>query len=141
MNHEEEHTLIAERRRKLNEMRSAGNAYPNDFRQEALANELHSEYGEHSAEALDELGKVVSVAGRLMAKRVMGKASFAKIQDRSGQLQLFVQKNSLGDELYTSFKSWDRGDIIGARGRLFKTKTGELSVWVEELRPLTKSLR
>ncbi len=141
MNHEEEHTLIAERRRKLNEMRSAGNAYPNDFRQEALANELHSEYGEHSAEALDELGKVVSVAGRLMAKRVMGKASFAKIQDRSGQLQLFVQKNSLGEELYTSFKSWDRGDIIGARGRLFKTKTGELSVWVEELRPLTKSLR
>jgi len=72
---------------------------------------------------------------------VMGKASFAKIQDRSGQLQLFVQKNSLGEELYASFKSWDRGDIIGARGRLFKTKTGELSVWVEELRPLTKSLR
>jgi lysyl-tRNA synthetase class 2 len=141
MNHEDEHTLIAERRRKLNEMRSTGNAYPNDFRQEALADDLHSEYGEHSGEALDELGKVVSVAGRLMAKRVMGKASFAKIQDRSGQLQLFVQKNSLGEELYASFKSWDRGDIIGARGRLFKTKTGELSVWVEELRPLTKSLR
>ena len=141
MNHEDEHALIAERRRKLNEMRSSGNAYPNDFRQEALADDLLSEYGEHSGEALDELGKVVSVAGRLMAKRVMGKASFAKIQDRSGQLQLFVQKNSLGEELYASFKSWDRGDIIGARGRLFKTKTGELSVWVEELRPLTKSLR
>lgn len=141
MNHEEEHTLIAERRRKLNEMRSAGNAYPNDFRQEVLAEELHSQYGEQSAEALDELGKVVNVAGRLMAKRVMGKASFAKIQDRSGQVQLFVQKNTLGDDLYTAFKSWDRGDIIGARGRLFKTKTGELSVWVEELRPLTKSLR
>ena len=141
MSHEEEHTLIAERRRKLSEMRSAGNAYPNDFRQEALADELHSQYGDQSGEALEELGKVVNVAGRLMAKRVMGKASFAKIQDRTGQLQLFVQKNSIGDELYAAFKSWDRGDIVGARGKLFKTKTGELSVWVEELRPLTKSLR
>lgn len=141
MSHEEEHTLIAERRRKLTEMRAAGNAYPNDFRQEALADELHSQYGEQSGEALEELGKVVNVAGRLMAKRVMGKASFAKIQDRTGQLQLFVQKNVIGDDLYSAFKSWDRGDIVGARGKLFKTKTGELSVWVEELRPLTKSLR
>lgn len=141
MSHEEEHALIAERRRKLTEMRAQGNAYPNDFRQEALAEELHQEYGELDTEALDALGKVVNVAGRLMAKRVMGKASFAKIQDRSGQVQLFVQKNILGEELYTAFKSWDRGDILGARGRLFKTKTGELSLWVEELRPLTKSLR
>ena len=141
MSHEEEHTLIAERRRKLNEMRAKGNAYPNDFRQESLAGDLHQAYGEFTAEALEELGLVVKVAGRMLAKRVMGKASFAKIQDRSGQLQLFVQKNVLGEELYDDFKSWDRGDILGARGRLFRTKTGELSVWVDELRPLTKSLR
>jgi len=141
MSHEEEHTLIAERRRKLNEMRAKGNAYPNDFRQESIAADLHQAYGEFTAEALEELGLVVSVAGRMLAKRVMGKASFAKIQDRSGQLQLFVQRNVLGEELYDDFKSWDRGDILGARGRVFKTKTGELSVWVDELRPLAKSLQ
>jgi lysyl-tRNA synthetase class 2 len=141
MSHEEEHSLIAERRRKLGEMRSKGNAYPNDFRQQDIAADIHEAYGDLSAEELDEQGREVKVAGRMLAKRVMGKASFAKIQDRSGQLQLFVQRNLLGEDLYTDFKSWDRGDIIAARGRLFKTKTGELSVWVEQLRPLTKSLR
>jgi len=141
MSQEEEHTLIAERRRKLDRLREQGTAYTNDFRRSGLAGELHATYGERSAESLEQLGQEVSVAGRMMAKRVMGKASFAKLQDRSGQLQIFIQKNSIGDELYQEFKSWDVGDIIGARGKLFKTKTGELSVWVEELRPLVKSLR
>jgi len=141
MSQEEEHALIAERRRKLGRLREKGNAYANDFRRDSLAGELHATYGERSTESLEQLGQHVSVAGRMMAKRVMGKASFAKLQDRSGQIQIFVQKNNIGDELYQEFKSWDVGDILAAKGKLFKTKTGELSVSVQELRPLVKSLR
>ncbi|MDE1983115.1 MAG: lysine--tRNA ligase, partial [Gammaproteobacteria bacterium] len=137
---QDENALIRERREKLAKLRAGGHAFPNDFRRDALAEELHAVYGKHSPEALDEGQVRVRVAGRMMAKRVMGKASFAHIQDGSGRIQLFLQKDALG-ESYERFKSWDIGDIMGADGVLFKTKTGELSVRVQQLQLLTKSLR
>ena len=137
---QDENALIRERREKLGRLRAGGRAFPNDFKRDALAEELHAVYGKHSPEALDEGQVRVRVAGRMMAKRVMGKASFAHIQDGSGRIQLFLQKDALG-ETYEQFKSWDIGDILGADGILFKTKTGELSVRVRQLQLLTKSLR
>jgi len=136
-----ENRLIAERREKLGKLREKGAAFPNDFRRNFIAGELHAIYGEHSAESLEAESPVVHVAGRMMVKRVMGKVSFIKIQDRSGQLQLFVERDRISPELYQEFKSWDVGDIVGAAGPLFKTKTGELSVRTDELRLLVKSLR
>ena len=136
-----ENRLIAERRDKLSKLRDAGVAYPNDFRRDSIAGELHAAYDEHSSESLEQEAPVVFVAGRMMAKRVMGKASFVKIQDRSGQLQLFVERDTVSPDVYQAFKSWDVGDIVGASGALFKTRTGELSVRTSELRLLTKSLR
>ena len=136
-----ENRLIAERREKLGQLREKGAAFPNDFRRDFIAGELHAIYGEHSTESLATESPVVHVAGRMMAKRVMGKVSFLKIQDRSGQLQLFVERDRITPELYQEFKSWDVGDIVGAAGPLFKTKTGELSVRTDELRLLVKSLR
>jgi lysyl-tRNA synthetase class 2 len=137
---DDENPLIAERRAKLAELRARGVAFPNDFRREALAADLLAAYAEHDADWLEQHPIEVSVAGRMMFKRVMGKASFAKIADRSGQIQLFLQANTLG-EVYEQFKAHDVGDILGARGPLFRTKTGELTVRVEQLRLLTKSLR
>lgn len=137
----EEHRLIAERRRKLQEVRAQGDAFPNSNRRTALAGELHTVYGDHDAATLEGRGIEVAVGGRLMAKRVMGKASFAKIQDRSGQIQLFLQRDVVGEEKYKFFKTWDVGDIIWARGALFRTKTDELSVKAAEISLLTKSLR
>ena len=136
-----ENRLIAERREKLGELRSRGNAFPNDFRRDSVAGELHAGYDGHTSESLEQERRVVHVAGRMMAKRVMGKVSFANIQDRSGQIQLFIERDSVSSERYQAFKSWDLGDIVGASGVLFKTKTGELSVRVDELRLLVKSLR
>ncbi len=136
-----ENRLIAERRDKLSKLRDTGVAYPNDFRRDSIAGELHAAYDEHSPESLEQESPVVSVAGRMMAKRVMGKASFVKIQDRSGQLQLFIERDTVSSEVYQAFKTWDVGDIVGASGSLFKTKTGELSVRADELRLLAKSLR
>jgi lysyl-tRNA synthetase, class II len=136
-----ENKLLAERRQKLERLRESGIAFPNDFRRDALAEALHAAYASHDAEALDNESAVVSVAGRMMAQRVMGKASFVKLQDRSGQIQLLVQRDRISSEHYAEFKKWDLGDILGARGRLIKTRTGELSVEVEELRLLVKSLR
>lgn len=138
---EEENRLIAERRRKLTELRTAGPAFPNDFRRDALAEQLHGLYDKRSGESLEQEGVPVAVAGRMMEKRVMGKASFAKLQDMSGRIQLFLERDSVGEAVYRAFKGWDVGDIVGARGTLFKTRTGELSVRVTELRLLTKSLR
>lgn len=134
-----EHSLIAQRRQKLADLREAGDAFPNDFRRDVVAADLHTEYD--SADNLAEQGVRVAVAGRMMAKRVMGKASFAQVQDMSGQIQLFLQRDALGTETYTAFKQWDIGDIVGAEGTLFHTKTGELTVSVERLQLLTKSLR
>lgn len=136
-----EHRLIAERRRKLQDLRENGQAFPNDFRRDSIAEELHAIYGGRSIESLEAEPISVSVAGRLMVKRVMGKASFAKLQDRSGRIQLFIERDAIVAKIYQEFKSWDVGDILGARGVLFKTKTGELSVKVDEIRLLVKSLR
>jgi lysyl-tRNA synthetase class 2 len=138
---EPENKLIAERRAKLTRLRESGNAYPNDFRRDALADELFAAYQSHSAESLAAAKVPVSVAGRLMVKRVMGGSSFVKLQDRSGQIQLLLKRDRLGEVVYSDFKKWDLGDIVAARGELIKTKTGELSVDAAEVRLLVKSLR
>ena len=140
-NKQDENTLIAERRRKLAALREEGNAFPNDFRRNALAEELHQSYGKHEDEHLREEDVHVSVSGRMMVKRVMGKASFIKLQDRTGQIQLRLERDRLPEGIYQSFKKWDVGDIVGASGSLFKTQTGELTVMADEVRLLTKSLR
>jgi lysyl-tRNA synthetase class 2 len=138
---QDENHVIAERREKLKAIRAAGVAFPNDFKPEHFAADLHTQYGELENEALEGKAVTVKVAGRMMLKRVMGKASFATLQDRSGRIQLFISKDNIGEEIYESFKHWDLGDIVAAVGLMFKTKTGELSIKVSELRLLTKSLR
>ena len=141
MTNQDENSLIAQRRSKLDAIRKDGNAFPNDFRRNAVAGELHAEYDDKDNELLEAEPLRVTVAGRLMAKRVMGKASFVQLQDMSGRIQIFLQRDSLPDGVYQNFKSWDVGDIIGAEGTLFKTRTGELSVRADAIRMLTKSLR
>ncbi len=136
----DENQLIAERRAKLAELRAQGNAFPNDFRRDALAGDLHATFDGHSNESLEAQAVRVHVAGRMMFKRVMGKASFAKLQDSSGQIQVYLQAGALGDG-YEAFKGWDVGDIVAAEGTLMRTRAGELSVKAESLRLLTKSLR
>jgi len=139
-NRPDENKLIAERRAKLSELRTQGIAFPNDFRRDHIAAQLHAEYGGRDADWFEANAVPVSVAGRMMAKRVMGKASFATLADRSGRIQLFLQAAALG-EVYDAFKGWDIGDTLGAEGTLFRTRTGELSVRVSSLRLLVKSLR
>ncbi|MCK4675421.1 MAG: lysine--tRNA ligase [Gammaproteobacteria bacterium] len=147
MTAEDENKLIAQRREKLKSLRDAasrsgGTAFPNDFRRDSLATELLAEYQDKTREELEALSIPVAVAGRMMAKRIMGKASFAQVQDMSGRIQLFVQRDSLPEGVYNEgFKKWDVGDIVGATGVLFKTKTDELSVKVNSIQLLTKSLR
>ena len=138
---QDENHVIAERRQKLQAIRAKGVAFPNDFRPQHLAASLHEAYDGLENEQLEQQHVSVVVAGRMMLKRVMGKASFATIQDRSGRIQLFISKDNLGEEVYEDFKHWDMGDILGAEGVVFKTKTGELSIKVSQLRLLTKSLR
>ena len=140
-NRPDENKLIAERRAKLDALREQGNAFPNDFRRNAIAEELHQTFHAHDKQALEEEHIDVAVSGRMMAKRVMGKASFIKLQDRSGQIQVRVERDRLPEGVYAAFKKWDVGDIVGARGTLFRTNTGELTVLADELRLLTKSLR
>src|ERR1700704_7088378 len=140
MSDNDENHLIAERRAKLAKLRERGNAFPNGFRRDALAADILTAYGAKSAESLDAAAIRVSVAGRMRAKRVLGKASFAKLEDSSGSIQVFLQQQALG-EIYEEFKGWDVGDVIGAEGILFRTKTGELSVRALSLVLLTKSLR
>ncbi len=140
-NKPDENKLIAERRAKLAGLREQGNAFPNDFRRNAIAEELHRTFEAHDKDALDEEKIEVSVSGRMMAKRVMGKASFIKLQDRSGQIQVRLERDRLPEGVYQTFKKWDVGDIVGAQGVLFRTNTGELTVMVGTLRLLTKSLR
>jgi lysyl-tRNA synthetase class 2 len=141
MTAQDENSLIAQRRAKLDALRAEGNAFPNDFRRNAVAGELHAEYDDRENDTLEAEPVRVKVAGRMMAKRVMGKASFVQLQDMSGRIQLFLQRDALPDGVYQAFKGWDVGDIIGAEGALFKTKTGELSVRTESIHMLTKSLR
>lgn len=139
----DENKLIAERREKLRGLRQRGNAYPNDFRVDAFAGDLQDEYADAdmwNAESIATSARRVRVAGRMLARRIMGKASFVQIQDMRGQIQLFLQGSTLG-ETYDAFKGWDIGDIVGAEGELMRTRTGELSIKVDSLRLLTKSLR
>jgi lysyl-tRNA synthetase class 2 len=140
MSDDEENHLIAVRRAKLAKLRERGNAFPNDFRRDALAGDIATAYGEKSGEALEAANIRVRVAGRMRSKQIMKKSCFAKIEDSSGVIQLFLQPLALGD-VYEEFKTWDVGDVIGAEGTLFRTKTGELSVRAERLVLLTKSLR
>ena len=142
----DEHSILAERRTKLAAIRAAGIAFPNDFRPQHKAAALQLQYGELDQAALETLAVKVVVAGRMMLKRVMGKASFATIQDASGvradgRIQLYVSNDMTGTDAHESFKHYDLGDILGAEGVLFKTKTGELSIKVSHLRLITKSLR
>ncbi|WP_343734984.1 lysine--tRNA ligase [Acidovorax sp.] len=148
---QDDNQLIAERREKLRALREAqanggSVAFPNNFKPAHKAAQLHLEHGAATNESLEATPVNVSVAGRMMLKRVMGKASFATIQDGSlgevgGRIQLYVTRDAVGEDLYAAFKHWDLGDILGAEGTLMKTKTGELSVKVTGLRLLTKSLR
>jgi lysyl-tRNA synthetase class 2 len=137
----DENRLIAERREKLKAWRAAGQAFPNDFSRENLADRLDELYAEKTREELEAMPVTVKVAGRIMLKRVMGKASFATIQDMSGRIQLFISNDSVGEDVHREFKHWDIGDIIGCEGTLMKTKTDELTVHCGSIRLLTKSLR
>jgi lysyl-tRNA synthetase class 2 len=137
----DDNSLIAERREKLAAIRRQGVAFPNDFKPRDHAAELARRHGARGNEELEPMAVPAVLAGRLMLKRVMGKASFGTLQDGSGQIQLFVTRDAIGEDAYAAFKHWDLGDIVGAEGTLFKTKTGELSVRVSRLRLLTKSLR
>ena len=142
MNEQDDNKLIAERRSKLVALRKQGNPFVNDFKPQDSTKNLVGAYNALSKEDLDEKAVEVCVAGRMMLKRVMGKASFAQLQDSTGQIQLFVTRDELEEGFYNEqFKKWDIGDIIGASGTLFKTKTGELSIRVCDIRLLTKSLR
>ena len=138
---QDENHIIAERRAKLAEWRATGKAYPNNFLRENTAGKIAEIYESKSGEELEATPVEVKVAGRVMLKRVMGKASFVTISDVSGRIQLYVTRDRVGEETYTAFKRWDIGDIVGAVGVLFRTKTGELSVQCSEIRLLSKSLR
>ncbi len=137
----EDNKLIAERRAKLDAIRAERNAYPNQFRRTHLAADLHQKYDELDKETLDPQGVEVAVVGRMMSQRLFGKGGFAVIKDVSGDIQLFVQLKGVGEEKFEDFKTWDMGDIVYGKGKLFKTKTNELSVNVSELNLVTKSLR
>ena len=133
--------IIEERKAKLKALRSEGNAFPNDFRRSHLAADLHRDYDAKSNEELEPAAIGVAIAGRMMLKRVMGKASFATLQDMSGRIQLYVTNDFTGETAHAAFKHWDLGDILGAEGTLFKTRTGELTIKVSAVRLLSKSLR
>ena len=137
----EENRLIAERRDKLHALKAETIAYPNDFRPNTTAAVLHERFVDNDIEALAEVDETFALAGRMLAKRVMGKIAFVKVQDGSGTMQFVVQRDNLHEGLYQQFKQWDIGDIIGGSGVIFRTQKGELSVKVNELRLLTKSLR
>ena len=144
--HQDENQLIAERREKLSAMRTRQAqggpvAFPNDFKPAHHADALHTAHGAKTAEVLAEEKHAVRIAGRMVLKRVMGKASFATLQDSTGRMQVYVKGEEIGADVYEDFKHWDLGDIVGAEGHLFKTKTGELSVHISSIRMLTKSLR
>ncbi len=140
-NEQDENHIIAERRAKLAEWRATGKAYPNDFSRENISGKIIELYDAKSGEELEATPVEVKIAGRIMLKRVMGKASFITISDVGGRIQLYVARDKVGEETYAAFKRWDIGDIIGAVGTLFRTKTNELTVQCAEIRLLSKSLR
>ena len=138
MEEQDDNKLIEERREKLKALRAGGSAFPNDFRRKDLAFDLHKSFSEKSKEELENLKPSATVAGRMVLKRVMGKASFATLQDGSGRIQVYITQDVAG---YEDFKHWDLGDILGVEGRLFKTMKGELTVHATGLRLLVKALR
>ena len=137
----DENQIIALRREKLNAIRQQGIAFPNHFQRDSLAGDLHAQYDALSKETLDPQAIPVKIAGRMMLQRAMGKASFATIQDVSGQIQLYINNQGVGEAAHNDFKHWDMGDIVGAEGTLFKTNHGELTVRVSQIHLLSKSLR
>lgn len=139
---EEINDLIAQRRQKLADLKDENiNPYPNDFRPDTLVDEIFEKYADLDKEQLTTITETFSLAGRLMAKRVMGKASFVHISDRKGKIQIYVKRDELGLDEYNRFKKFDIGDFIGVKGRVFKTKTGELSIEATDVSLVTKSLR
>lgn len=138
----DEQEQIKQRRLKLRQLREEGSPFPTDFRRNVISGELIAEYGDKSPEELEQQPVRVKLAGRMMTRRIMGKASFCHIQDMSGKIQLYVTRDALAEGFYNEqFKKWDIGDIVGAEGVLFKTKVGELSVRIDDIRLLTKALR
>jgi lysyl-tRNA synthetase, class II len=142
----DENQLITERREKLTALRDLAKskgaaAFPNDFKPKHHAADLHQRHGATENEVLEPQAIKVAVAGRMMLKRVMGKACFATLQDASGRIQLYITQDAVGTDVLAAFKGWDLGDILGCEGTLFRTKTGELSVKATSIRLLTKSLR
>ena len=131
----------AQRRAKLAALRDKGNPYPNDFRQTAISSDLHTRFCDALSEELEQVDESFAVAGRIMAKRVMGKIAFVRLQDRGGSIQLMLQRDNLPEGVFQAFKHWDVGDIVGAGGRIVRTQKGELSIRADSLRLLSKSLR
>lgn len=138
---QDDNKLVSQRREKLQALRETGQAFPNDFKRTALAGGLHEQYDASTPEELEEHSATVRIAGRIMLKRVMGRASFLQIQDMSGRIQVYLKKDQVGETLYQFFKTWDIGDVIGVEGRVMKTHAGELTVAADQLRLLVKSLR
>src|SRR5258706_6952236 len=138
---QDENQLITERRARLGRLREQGHAYPNDFQRKDLSAELQRAHGDKTKEQLEGEKPAASVAGRMLLKRVMGKASFATLQDMSGQIQIYVNNDVTGIEVHEAFKQWDLGDILGVEGAVFKTNKGELSIHAKKLRLLSKALR
>ncbi len=137
----DENEVIAIRKQKLAELREKNNAYPNHFKRDSFATDIHQQFAALSKEALAEANHSVAVSGRIMLRRIMGKASFFHIQDMTGRIQIYVRRDDLAEGEYDEFKKWDIGDIVGGEGFLFKTNTGELSVHAKQIHLLTKSLR
>ncbi len=133
--------ILEQRRTKLATLRARGQAYPNDFRRDAVAADLHTKFADSTSETLVLQAARVSIAGRMMTRRVMGKAAFAHVKDMSGSIQIYVKRDALGAETYSDFKQWDLGDILGVTGVMFRTNAGELSIQADGVRLLTKSLR
>ena len=140
-NNNEENRIIALRRAYLAELRQKGNTFPNDFRRQHLSAELHEAYGDGTKESLDEQNIRTAVTGRVVLRRLMGRASFITLQDMTGQIQLYIRQDMIGKDEYADFKRWDIGDIIGATGTVMRTNKGELSVSVDKIHLLTKCLR
>ncbi|MBN8764602.1 MAG: lysine--tRNA ligase, partial [Thiobacillus sp.] len=137
----DENQIIAERRAKLAAIRETGVAFPNDFERRDYAGKLAAAHGDKSKEALEAEGVAVQLAGRMMLKRVMGKASFATLQDMSGRIQVYISNDLVGVDAHDAFKRWDLGDFIGVAGTLFKTNKGELTIQAQSIRLLSKALR
>lgn len=137
----DESEQVAIRKQKLRELRASGNAYPNTFRRDSLAQNIHDRFAALEPDELEQVSESFLVAGRIMTRRIMGKASFIHIQDVSGQMQAYLMRDALPEGVYKQFKTWDLGDIVGLQGTLFKTKTGELTLRATRIELITKALR